>query len=389
MVLVSWGLPNFVKKAVDGVKYAAEKTYDGAKYAAEKTYDGAKYVAEKTYDGAKYVAEKTIVEPVKDVYESTVEVAKDGAKRMITTILRRHQSDNSEDDRPINLPEKNKYWITDLTKTIDTKKKISCLTIPGTHDSGTSSISDTGGGKTQTYNISTQLAMGVRFLDIRLSPNAFTAPGKLFVYHGVAEAELTFDEVIEQCEQFLRKNRGEFILMSVKSEDNGSYNEEIFVDLLENRYHKYFANKITSIPTIEQAQGKIILFRRFDNPKVGIELSIPNDTPFDKAGSDIYVQDKYNCELEQSDKKKSIVKNFLEYTTGEKLYINFVSATGESPYSSETTVMLPNPKEFSKKMNPWLTDQLKSRTRSAGILAVDFADVDVVNAILEVNQSLT
>lgn len=249
------------------------------------------------------------------------------------------------------------------------------VTMPGSHDSGTKSLSiPLGLAMTQSTTIPEQLNMGVRFLDIRLKVDG----NKLSVCHGVLGSNYHFHQVLSECQSFLKQNPSECILMSVKCDHNDS---AAFAKNFESRYSEYFAtdNKLTSL---ESASGKILLMRRFSMPAQGIQLSIPNNTSgSDNIGTDgnrIYVQDEYERDLQQAYIKKRVVEGFLDRTDEDGLYVNFISATG-------TYYGIPRPKDMADKMNRWLSTVLAERNTPSGVLVCDYVVPSIVDSIIAVN----
>lgn len=267
-----------------------------------------------------------------------------------------------------------KNWMSQLPEHIR-QHSIYTITMPGTHDSGTKSIAiSIKLAVTQSTTIPEQLNMGVRFLDIRLKADG----DDLSVCHGTLGSNYYFHQVISECQEFLRENPKEGILMSVKC-DHGSDSD--FAEIFERKYSHFFpSNK--EIPTLEWTSGQIVLLRRFKSPQRGVRLSIPDNTPYSgdvgENGNRIFVQDEYDRDLEQAYIKKRVVQSFLERTDEEGLYINFVSATG-------TYYGIPDPKGMADKMNPWLTSILAERNKASGILVLDYATNSVADAIIAMN----
>jgi 1-phosphatidylinositol phosphodiesterase len=107
------------------------------------------------------------------------------------------------------------------------------LTIPGTHDSGTtngasmSDISDVthnlevtisrGLVVAQDRSIYDQLFLGIRFLDIRCNNNFGIQHGDFTI------SNISFETVLNDCKRFLHDHPHEIILMSVKHEDKNDF----------------------------------------------------------------------------------------------------------------------------------------------------------------------
>lgn len=119
-------------------------------------------------------------------------------------------------------------WITPLDDDI----YVAQLSIPGTHDAATSTISAWGTGKCQTLSITQQLNIGVRYFDLRPTcpnsgdeTNALNAA--LQINHGSINTGSYFDDyngkngIITEFKNFLLANPKEFVILMVKWEPEG------------------------------------------------------------------------------------------------------------------------------------------------------------------------
>lgn len=121
----------------------------------------------------------------------------------------------------------NPQWML----TIGRAKKLTELSLPGTHDSGT--YTGVGGEipQTQTMNIREQLDSGIRYLDIRLkyydrfalqNCNKYykSANCELLVFHAWVDMFLTFEGgVLRPTLAFLKNNPSEIVIMRVVMEE--------------------------------------------------------------------------------------------------------------------------------------------------------------------------
>jgi 1-phosphatidylinositol phosphodiesterase len=162
------------------------------------------------------------------------------------------------------------YYATWMSKLPD-HLPLSHVSIPGTHNSHTyyralPSV------RCQTVDISTQLANGIRFLDIRLQPlHATDLTKKDFVLvHGSFPISLTgpkyFSPVLQVVYDFLASNPGETVLLSLKREGIGAATDAHLGDLLWEHYlskdrAKWYVG--TGVPCLGDVRGKIVLVRRF------------------------------------------------------------------------------------------------------------------------------
>jgi 1-phosphatidylinositol phosphodiesterase len=244
------------------------------------------------------------------------------------------------------------------------------FSIPGTHDAGALYEPLSGTTKCQILTLAEQLNAGVRFLDIRCRHvnNAF------LIHHGLVYQKMNFDDVLNTVIGFLTNNPAETVIMSVKEEYDPKGNTRSF----EATFDSYVAKNpgkwllTSSIPTLDQARGKIVLFRRFSaasTPK-GIDLSVwPDDAAFTNAN--VRVQDNYN--VTNPDSKWTAITNLLtEAQAGgpDTLYVNFASGVTKRHF-------LPDIPAVANAINPSLTNYFSLHTKGRyGVILLDFADAD-------------
>ncbi len=97
---------------------------------------------------------------------------------------------------------KNNNWmsyIKDDVKLID-------IVIPGSHDAGTCSTSYL--GRTQGYNIKTQLDMGTRYFDLRVNKEE----NEYYMYHEMFNGE-KFLDVLTAITAFIKENKSETLIL--------------------------------------------------------------------------------------------------------------------------------------------------------------------------------
>jgi hypothetical protein len=164
----------------------------------------------------------------------------------------------------------------DWMDSIPDQKKLSEITIPGTHDSCTFKASPI--SKCQNLPLPEQLEAGIRFIDIRCRhfEDAFQ------LHHGAEFLHLDFDYVLKSCRDFLKGHKRECIIMSVKEEHDAAGNKKTFEEVFDG-YVQSDPNLWSlgnTIPTLsDQVRGKTVLLRRFyiapdsDATKRGIDLT--------------------------------------------------------------------------------------------------------------------
>jgi len=267
------------------------------------------------------------------------------------------------------------------------KKRVSELSIPGTHDSGALHEPLTGTTQCQTLGIAQQLAIGVRFLDIRCRSvhNAFA------IYHGRVDQQLTFDSVLAGCLGFLKAHGTETIIMSVKKEGEDVQSTKSFEELFDaytaQAPEQWWLN--ATIPSLEDARGKIILLQRFSAAKLpkGIAAA-PEDWKDNQdfhiqGAAEIQVQDKYKL-ANQQDKWPEVLAQLQAAALGkpDTLYLNFTSG-----YRPRPVLGIPDIREISNVVNPAVSRYFdQAGPGRYGIIIMDFADASRCAKIIATNQ---
>jgi 1-phosphatidylinositol phosphodiesterase len=186
-------------------------------------------------------------------------------------------------------------WSNDWMRGVRDDVPISELSIPGTHDSG-ARMGDRF-TKCQWRSIINQLKRGIRFLDIRCVyqlEDVSSGEYDVFfpVYHASTYQNITFEEVQAQCVAFLDDNPDEFILMNIQMEatQKGSTPADFrdkFWQLIAPYREKYWKLddpaaaqaqciknggkpedcRRSSVFTVEECRGRIVLIRSYDAAK--------------------------------------------------------------------------------------------------------------------------
>jgi 1-phosphatidylinositol phosphodiesterase len=288
---------------------------------------------------------------------------------------------------------------SDWMKAISDYASISGLSIPGTHDTCTSSIPGWyyfGYVTTQNMGIDDQLQHGIRFLDIRcrLIGNGFA------IHHGSVYLGLDFQEVINQCRSFLSAHPNETILMDVghEYEDQGStlsfhqvflnyYNSNRYLDGRDLWYTG------TTIPTLGQVRGKIVLLRSFDldpgTDAIGINIATGGGNSAyswnqfsTNPDQTVYVESLWTPDSSPGDaydvKWDAIQQNIWRAKSGaspDDLYMTWTSATMPGWHT---------PLDFAKNINPGLNiNNFPARSGPMGIVIMDFPGDDTIGFIID------
>jgi 1-phosphatidylinositol phosphodiesterase len=267
---------------------------------------------------------------------------------------------------------------------------LDALSIPGTHD--TCSLWGGDMVQCQTTGLRDQLDAGVRFIDIRCKHENNLFP----IYHGIIWQHLYFDTgVLDVCTDFLGTNPNECIIMSIKSEGESNCTRsfaDTFTWYVQNSSAQWYSG--SSIPTLDQVRGRIVLFRRFgDALGRGIDASPWSDNAtFDiDNNAALSVQDNYVvptvCDMSKKWGHISALLDRSRDRTSPRWYINFTSGSSSGAY--------PNAVAKGCSPNVGMNDELKTylRTNTTGIVGsvlMDFQEYpgcsSLVRSIYERNE---
>ncbi len=255
------------------------------------------------------------------------------------------------------------YWMSRLPDDV----VLSALSLPGTHDS--CALHDGlsfGFAKCQTWSLADQLKAGVRFIDIRCRH----MDNRFFIYHGIIDQRMTFEEVRDVCQKFLEDHPTECIVMSVKEESSSVNTTRSFAatfsEATANDGHLWHVNH--SIPKLNSVRKRIVLIDRVG--KLG-------GLPWSKLNR----QDDYQALL--ATKSKLITEQFEKAVRGERRqwFVNFCSGT--LPKSLVT------PKLYAQHSNSVALRILRTQASAApvriGTVVVDFPSEELLERIVEAN----
>lgn len=247
----------------------------------------------------------------------------------------------------------NKDWMSKLSN-----RKISELTVPGTHDSGCRSLIPW--AKTQSYSITNQLEAGIRFLDIRCRHVNDT----FLIYHEFINCDLTFTDVLQQIITFFEENPKEGILMRIRNEYKEENCSRSFIDTFLTYKQAY--DIITyglDLPMLDDIRGKIWLFSSFN---------LSNCYNFDWTDK----QDDYNYDtlLSLGKKKDEIRQQAQKAISGDlnTQFVNFCSASG----------VLAMPWSVALETNKVIFEY----TGRMGIVVFDFPGENLIQHLIDCNN---
>ena len=304
-------------------------------------------------------------------------------------------------------------WITPdrwMSKIPD-DTKLSRITIPGTHDSGTYKLSYIPFAQTQTRDIREQLNSGIRFLDIRLAETTYfglaIVTDGLIVVHGDFSAGLWFSEVITACKQFLQENPSETILMSVKRDSGDGSIYDRFLDYYNNDPKLWYVGisdpytwptPSTAIPSIAAVRGKIVLMTRNGmSGTYGIPLDIGNNAQSNQSaisGTEWLFNEDYYAPNTDGGKKEIIlwhVQNAQNDSSVNNMWITFTSANKPLSLKGPDYYALEGGNNITGKwlnINGWMMGALSPENGPMGIIPMDFptSDDQLIPFLLRAND---
>ena len=258
---------------------------------------------------------------------------------------------------------------------------LSSITLPGTHDSGTSNY---GPGwaptaKCQSVNINKQLEWGVRFLDLRIGFKGMKDPQ---ICHGKAgTANRSLNEVLLGVRNFLTWFPSECVVLCFDYEYKDEQLKVINAInrlLYSNDYKNYVYDR-PEVPHLNDVRGKMIYWRRYGSFGVapGLRVAFASEAIFplyEKAW--LHIQDNYECSgstkwefIERSFNNAMVFAGDISGTV--HLFISFTSY-----YNA-----VPAPWSDGPRMNKKVMGAIVSRQRNMnnvpihlGIIASDYVN---------------
>lgn len=275
------------------------------------------------------------------------------------------------------------------------------INIPGTHDSTATYVSPSWFLKTQNSLIPTQLKNGFRYLDLRIRLD--DKKTSLIMCHNMSDcrknafpwaASFSFDDIVDEAEQFLSAHPSESIIFCIKPEK--SYDDiSIIIPLIEKVIAKnetlwYTKNEI---PLTKDVRGKIILARRFsiDTGNADAEFGMdfrwqeqPNTEILPYAaeiskindGQMLVVQDRYKYKT--NNKWKAVIDTMNEHSgVKNRFLLNFLSTMEGNA--------LPHPKKYAKNLNRNFMNLSEVKT-SSGIWIFDWGTQALAEKVILSNR---
>ncbi|MBQ9362451.1 MAG: DUF4421 family protein [Bacteroidaceae bacterium] len=226
----------------------------------------------------------------------------------------------------------NADWMSGL----EGERPISLISMPGTHDAGTSTIPEQPtaifrAAHTQNFSVPSQLTDGIRAFDIRLK--------KDLRYGHTLACRDRFDSTMVAWDKFLDKHPTEFIVAMIGSDEGGKWDTELTENYrrLIARYPHRFTEKFSASTPIDSVRGKILIIRRQEGCPYGKLLRFTDNAVFNYdcfCVEDVYKEHKTYNKIKIVEQH---IRDAYENDDPDKWYITFNSIAWSprrhNPYS--------------------------------------------------------
>ncbi|MBU7597498.1 phosphatidylinositol-specific phospholipase C [Streptomyces sp. P38-E01] len=266
-------------------------------------------------------------------------------------------------------------WMGELSADLS----LDDITMPGAHNACALVGGPFDTAKCQDLALPELLNAGVRYLDVRCRP----VDGAFAIHHGVIYQRKNFQDVLNECRDFLSANTGETLVLAVQKEHSDASDGE-FADIFNDLYMSELGfdgllhRESDSLPTLGEARGRIVLVTT--QPDIG-GLRFP-------SSDSLFVQNEWELPTEE---KWQAVERHLDASAAEagdtdRLAVNYLSTTGGE--------LLPSPRGYAEALNPRLEERLNAEYDRGdrpvyGAVLLDFAgtvSADLPRALFRLNE---
>ena len=315
---------------------------------------------------------------------------------------------------------------TDWLGMVKDETKVCKLSIPGTHDTMTgmgfyqptlkfvfnmTAIS-------QVSTLEEQMDCGIRFFDIRpvVSIDTLaTDPDKkriLRLTHGVSEIDFTFEETIDQMQEFLKDHPTEFFIAKLQA-DNGMEDQKLWPALLSDvlskeKYEGLFIKDWRPDITVGEMRGKILWLSRYDLRPLNILYDYPIvycDWPDEDPDVDenLNPEAQRNCAMYNMNDETVMARlykqDYYKTTTEkrmknkQKTVVDMMHTAREATASDENIWIVNHCSAYTEvsprgyitnasNLHPLVVDDLVGNTGTVGIMPMDMACHDYVRCVI-------
>ena len=283
-------------------------------------------------------------------------------------------------------------WMAGLSDTV----KVCRVSIPGTHDSGTTGVRFPMKhyARTQTMDLSEQWDAGIRFFDLRPKLEGV----ELKIYHGPANCHITFQEALLILKQKLVENPTEFCIVMTNSAGGGQAAVDMTMKQICSVIPSGMLADFKTDMIVADARGRILFIHR-NTPSAGVDYPgvVTRGWPGNAASrrarmasssgesAVLWAQDYFTSGNNDKDayltgkwnNLYSLLSAFLESDNGIWCINHTSGYTG--------TGMRTNIKRCSDTINRQLLDYLKAHNGPIGIIPMDFPAQELIDAIIRTN----
>lgn len=308
-----------------------------------------------------------------------------------------------------NRPQTRSGWMGWLSN----DKRVSDLSLPGTHDSMAfrSNLIGLDVTRTQTASLHEQLMSGIRVIDIRVN---YENDHYLTCYHGSVYLGYDLEHVLATVKQFLRENPTESVFMRLKQENSSASDDQMKQAFLYyyNRYKPTFYQGSSKNPTVGEIRGKLVLLSDiWSLNQYGINYRDINKQDDYHLGSnwDLYAKwEKVKAQINRSNNRadSTIYMNYLNGSGGSLPYFVASGKTDPQTNASQLSTGLTHPgfwyyypdfprgswflcfaTIYFEGTNKLTSDYLvNNNIRYCGMIMSDFPGKRLINNIIECNR---
>ena len=283
-------------------------------------------------------------------------------------------------------------WMAALSDTMPVCK----VSIPGTHDSGTSGVRFPMRhyARTQTMDLSEQWDAGIRFFDLRPRLDG----GELKIYHGPANCHLTLADALSVLMRKLEQNPTEFCIVMTNSAGGGQITVDVTMEEISSVVPAGMLADFKTYMTVSDIRGKILFIHR-NAPSDGVVApgavvrGWPGNGSSRRAriqssvgpGAELWAQDYFTSGSNDADaylqgKWDSMYRLLQAFSDADGVWcINHASGyTG--------TGVRTNIGKNTRNTNARLLDWLNENRLPVGIIPMDFPSQELIDAIIECNR---
>lgn len=257
---------------------------------------------------------------------------------------------------------------------INDNRRLSELSIPGTHDTMAHKDALFPGNPvydytiTQSMRLNNQLDAGIRFVDIR----ANYQNGQFLMNHGAVYLNSTFQDVINYSKEFLNTNPSETIFMRIQQQHSKVSNDDFVARLKQymNSEPGLFYTNGESNPTLGKMRGKIVIL-----------LDVEGNHYYSMGVLNYWnaiIQDEYKTVASAKVEK---VKDHLHLSNNRSststIYINYLSGTDNIGYL---------PRNNAAYVNPRVTNYFDEQDFNyVGIVVADYPGKELIQNVINRN----